>query len=35
MDFSNARPQLPRTRLAAGNALADDQRRGSKLVEQP
>lgn len=35
MDFLEARLQLPRTRLATGNALAYDHGRGSKLAEQP
>jgi hypothetical protein len=35
MDFSEARPLPPRTRLAAGHALADDEGRGSKRTEQP
>jgi hypothetical protein len=35
MDFSEARPLPPRTRLAAGHALANDEGCGSKLTEQP
>ena len=35
MDFSEARLQLPRTCFAAGDALAYDQGRASKLPEQP
>jgi hypothetical protein len=34
MDFSESRSLPPRTRLAAGHALADDHGRGSKLTEQ-
>jgi len=35
MDFSETRLQPPRTRCAAGDALAYDQGRASKLTEQP
>ena len=35
MDLSQARLQLPRTSFAAGDALAYDQGRASKLTEQP
>ncbi len=34
MDFSEARSLPPRTRLAAGHTLADDEWRGSELTEQ-
>jgi hypothetical protein len=34
MAFSEARPLPPRVRLAAGHALADDQGRRLKLMEQ-
>jgi len=34
VEFSEARSLPPRMRLGPGNALADDEGRGSKLTEQ-